>query len=83
MGFLESVVADVIAAVVAAGVLGLLGWLAARVFRRRREERSAEGEGVARPRPLRVLVALPRPLLTLRCGGGWGTLQRIEKGTED
>ncbi len=73
MGFLQSVVADVIAAVVAAGVLGLLGWLGARMFRRRREERAAEGEGAARPRPLRVLVALPRPLLTLfrEEGGEW------------
>ena len=65
MGFLQSVVADVIAAVLAAGVLGLLGWLGARMFRRRREERDTEGERGRRPRPLRVLVALPRPLLTL------------------
>jgi len=40
MGFLESIAAEVIAAVLGAGVLAVLGWLGVRLFRRRREDPS-------------------------------------------
>ncbi|MDY6878126.1 MAG: tetratricopeptide repeat protein [Chloroflexota bacterium] len=77
MGFLESIASEVIVAVLAAGVVAALGWLGARLFRRRRVDPSPTGEtppslpgkgaggSGGEPGPLRVLVALPRPLLTL------------------
>jgi predicted ATPase len=73
MDFLESVAVEVVAAIVGAGVLAALGWLGTRLFRRRKALASASTEGPSpsprstreEKRPLCVLVALPRPLLTL------------------
>jgi len=62
--FLKSIAVEVVAAVLAAGVLAALGWLGARVlWQRRKEERERrEGkEGREGREPLRVLVAASRP----------------------
>lgn len=61
MGFLEGIGVELIAGLLTAGLLAILGWL----FRRHRRERAAEEASAPEARPLRVLVALPRPLLTL------------------
>ncbi|MCK4316835.1 MAG: hypothetical protein KAX24_13790 [Anaerolineae bacterium] len=43
MDFLTSIAAEVIAAVLAAGVVAVLGWLGVRLFRRRRVDPSPTG----------------------------------------
>jgi len=68
--FLRNIAVEAIAAVLAAGVVAGLAWL----FRRRRRERAAQAAAAGpEAQPLRVLVALPRPLLTLlrEQGGEW------------